>query len=449
MGIKRRLNRRASRRSYRTEDYDLNWNEIDREMRSTRRDLHKYPEAAWTEFRTSAIIAERLSSLGLKPMTGTDVIDVSSVMGRPDEAEIDRHIARAREQGAPAEWLDRIGRYTGVVADIETGRPGPTVALRFDIDCVDVDEEKGGAHRPAHDGFASVNTNAAHACGHDAHTAIGLGTARALVSMKDKLNGRIRLIFQPGEEGCRGAYAMMKKGVVDCADYFIAMHIGMGARTGLLGLSCIGFLATTKFNVRFKGVPAHAAGASHIGRNALLSAAAATLGLHSIAPHADGSTRINVGILNAGTGRNVIPAEAVMKAETRGCTSAAAEYMYARAVEVINGAAAMYGTKAEIVKAGETITMKSDEKLIRLIGDAVRRAGIFAEVQDSVNVGGSEDAAWLMKRVQDRGGQAVYMALGSAIAAPHHNSCFDIDEDAMLPGVRALTAAAEALGRQR
>ena len=419
--------------------------ELERRMIETRRDLHRFPEPAWTEFRTSALVAARLEELGYAPRAGREVIDEGSVMGRPSEAEIDQEIARAVEQGGDRGWIERMGRYTGVTADLDTGRPGPTLAFRFDMDCVDVGEDTSPDHRPAKEGFASVNPCRMHACGHDAHTAIGLGVAELLAEMKGRLCGRVRLIFQPGEEGCRGAYAMMKKGVVDDVDFFLAMHIGGGVPTGTFGLNSLGYLATTKLDARFTGVPAHAAGAPHMGRNALLAAATAALGLHSIAPHRDGAMRLNVGVLQAGTGRNVVPAEALMKVETRGETQEVADYVYGRAEEVLKGAATMYGVRVELSKAGEGTTARGDEELIRRVGAALRASGLFRNVLDVVRAGGSEDATWFMRRVQERGGEAVYMALGADIAAPHHNGRFDVDERGMLPGARAMAAIAESL----
>ena len=419
--------------------------ELERRMIETRRDLHRFPEPAWTEFRTSALVAARLEELGYAPRAGREVIDEGSVMGRPSEAEIDQEIARAVEQGGDRGWIERMGRYTGVTADLDTGRPGPTLAFRFDMDCVDVGEDTSPDHRPAKEGFASVNPCRMHACGHDAHTAIGLGVAEFLTEMRGRLRGRVRLIFQPGEEGCRGAYAMMKKGVVDDVDFFLAMHIGGGVPTGTFGLNSLGYLATTKLDARFTGVPAHAAGAPHMGRNALLAAATAALGLHSIAPHRDGAMRLNVGVLQAGTGRNVVPAEALMKVETRGETQEVADYVYGRAEEVLKGAATMYGVRVELSKAGEGTTARGDEELIRRVGAALRASGIFRSVLDTVRAGGSEDATWFMRRVQERGGEAAYMALGADIAAPHHNGRFDVDERGMILGARAMAAIAESL----
>ncbi|MDR2522851.1 MAG: amidohydrolase [Synergistaceae bacterium] len=424
----------------------MDWQRLEKIMTETRRDLHRYPEGAWTEFRTSAVVAVRLEELGYSLTVGLDTVDPSAVMGRPAQAEVEARIKRAKGQGGNPAWIDKMRGYPGVVAALKTGRPGPVISLRFDMDCVDVDEADSPGHRPNQEGFASVNPHACHACGHDAHVAIGLGVAEVLMERKDSLTGEIRLVFQPGEEGCRGGYAMTQKGVVDGSDYFLTLHIGGGVPSGVFGLNALGHLPTTKFDVEFTGKPAHAAGAPHEGRNALLAAASAALALHGIAPHKDGATRVNVGVLNAGTGRNVIPGKALMKAETRGETQETADYVYSRAQEILKGAAAMYGVEVETVKTGAGTDARGDAALVKKAGEAARETGLFREIRETVQAGGSEDATWMMRRVQENGGQALYMALGSDIRAPHHNGCFDIDESAMLPGVKILTALVEKLG---
>ncbi|MBQ6772968.1 MAG: amidohydrolase [Synergistaceae bacterium] len=417
----------------------------EQQLINTRRDFHKYPESAWTEFRTSSLIAERLESLGYRVKAGLDVIDINSVMGRPSEEIINANIARALSQGANKSWLDKLKRYTGVLAELDTGKPGHVVALRFDIDCVEVDEDSSTSHRPFNENFASVNSGCSHSCGHDSHMTIGLGAAEELISMRNNLNGKIKLIFQPGEEGCRGAYAMTQAGIVDDVDYFLAFHIGMGLNSGIFACDSKGYLATTKFDALLTGKPAHAAASPDKGKNALLAACQAALGLHSIAPHSEGNMRINVGTLNAGTGRNVIASSALMKIETRGETQAIADYVYSRSLEILNGAAMMYGAELNIIKAGESPEMKTSPELAKIVKEVVKGLNIFDDVQDLIHVGGSEDAAWFMNRVISHGGQAVYMGLGSNIKAPHHNGKFDIDEGAIINGVKALVSIVKTL----
>ncbi|MBQ3402571.1 MAG: amidohydrolase [Synergistaceae bacterium] len=423
----------------------MDYEELERELIHLRRDFHAYPESAWLEFRTCSLISRRLEALGYNVKSGLEVIDTASVMGRPSEEVIARNIQRALSQGADPGQLTRLQGYTGLTAELDTGRPGPVVALRFDMDCVEVQEDTSSSHRPEREGFSSVNTGLCHSCGHDAHVSIGLGVAEALMSERERLRGKVRLIFQPGEEGCRGAYAMMMKGVVDDADYFMAMHIGMGVPSGVFVLNAAGWLATAKIDAEFSGVPAHASASPEKGRNALLAACTATLGLHSIAPHSGGNMRINVGTLNAGTGRNVIADHAAMRIETRGETQEVAEYAYSRAVEVLKGSAMMYGVDVDISKAGEGTTSEGSPELVRVAGEAVRELGIFGRVEESSHAGASEDATWFMRRVQSHGGQAVYFGLGSDITAPHHNGRFDVDEAVMIDGVRALAAITERL----
>lgn len=115
----------------------------------------------------------------------------------------------------------------------------------------------------------------------------------------------VKIIFQPAEEGVRGAKAMMVKGIVDDVDYLIGMHLGVNLRkTGQSRGQDGGLLATTKLDATFTGVPAHAgAGRFETGRNAILAAATATLNLHAvISRHSQGSSRVNVGVIQGGTG---------------------------------------------------------------------------------------------------------------------------------------------------
>lgn len=145
------------------------------------------------------------------------------------------------------------------------------------MDALDLNEQHDDSHRPHRDHFASCNAGMMHACGHDGHTAIGLGLAHVLKQYAAQLNGVIKLIFQPAEEGTRGARAMVAAGVVDDVDYFTAIHIGTGVPAGTVVCGGDNFMATTKFDVQFSGVAAHAGGKPEDGRNALLAAAQAAL----------------------------------------------------------------------------------------------------------------------------------------------------------------------------
>jgi aminobenzoyl-glutamate utilization protein A len=415
-----------------------------------RRDFHKHAEPGWTEFRTASLVAQALQELGFQVLAGDEVMEPSAMMGVPPQAALDKALQRALGQGAVRPWAERMaGGRTGVVGVMRFPRPGPTVALRVDMDANDLVESADEKHRPAREGFASVNAGAMHACGHDGHTAIGLAVAEVLASLRDRLAGTIKLIFQPAEEGVRGAKAMAVKGVVDDVQYLIGMHLGINLRSaGQVACQTEGFLATTKLDAHFTGTPAHAGAAPETGRNAVLAAATATLNLHAIPRHSQGASRVNVGVIQGGTGRNVIAAQALIKVETRGATTEINEFVYREAVRIIEAAAAMHGVTVALSEMGGAAGCGNDAALVARIRQVVERQGLFREILPAGNIGGSEDCTYFMERVQQRGGQAAYVMVGTELAAGHHDSRFDINEEALVPAVALLAGvAAELLGK--
>ncbi len=418
-----------------------------------RRDFHTHPESGWTEFRTSAIIAGELEKLGYEIRLGADIIRKDSMMGVPPESELQAHMERAVNEGADAELVAKMaGGLTGVCAELKCG-PGPVLALRFDIDANDVSETQDQKHRPCKEGFGSRHPGVMHACGHDGHAALGLGVAEVLAQLKDDLHGTIRLIFQPAEEGVRGAGPMTDSGILDDVDYILGGHIGFLAKENhqfICGANQ--FLATTKFDVEFTGVAAHAGAAPEEGKNALLAAACAALNLHAISRHSQGASRITVGRLEAGQGRNVIPPNGLIKAETRGVTSDIDAYMFERAKKVIAGAAAMYDVEYEIRLMGGTKSGESSPELAQRIRKVAEQIDYIdnTQIQDIVSMGGSDDFAHMMSTVQEHGGQGSYFFLGSALCAGHHNAYFDFDEDCLVPGVEFIVSMAlDILGESR
>ena len=415
------------------------------EMVARRRDLHKHPESAWTEFRTASMVVRELQALGYNVAYGAAVVHKESMMGVPSAAQLKACEERALAEGADPEIIAAMeGGLTGVVAVLETGKPGKTVAFRFDMDCNDVEEAKDPAHRPAVEGFASIHTNAMHACGHDGHTTIGLALAKLLAANKESLAGTVKLIFQPAEEGVRGAYAMMNAGVVDDVDYFFGGHLGFKATSdNCLVTMTDGFLATTKIDAIFKGVSAHAGANPEAGRNALLAAAQAAISLNTIARHSKGSSRINVGVLNAGTGRNVVPDIATMKLETRGGNTEINEFMVAEAKRILAACAAMYDVELELAMAGSAPACVADAELGHEISLLAQDQCDYDEVSEYVDMVGSEDCSYFMERVQKLGGKAIYMMYGTPIAAGHHNSRFDFNEDCLWKAAGTLAIIAE------
>ncbi|TCO70739.1 amidohydrolase [Marinisporobacter balticus] len=422
---------------------------LEEKLIAYRRDFHKYAETGWTEFRTSSKIAEVLSTLGYEVLLGKEMIEPSAVMGRMKDEEIKKHIDRAISQGANPKWIDRMDGYTGVVAILDTKIDGPTTALRFDIDANDAVEIEDHKHRPYKECFASQNEGAMHACGHDGHAAIGLGLAHELIKNKEQLTGKIKLIFQPAEEGVRGANAIVEKGLLDDVDYFLSGHIGLGITVGKIIAKPWGFLCTTKMDVTYTGKGAHAGTAPNEGNNALLAASSAVLNLYAIPPHKDGPTRINVGILQAGVGRNVIAPSALMKLETRGLNHTLNQYMYDKAVKIIENTARMYDVSYKIEKMGQAVDCTCDEELVDLVIKQAKDVMGVVEIEREIYFGGSEDVTLMIKRVQDMGGKSVYILLGTEIAAQHHNEWFDFDERILKIAVNLFENLIQFLNHQK
>lgn len=415
-----------------------------------RRDVHRHAEVGWTEFRTAAMIAQKLSQLGYQLKLGEAAVKKTEMLGVPSAAELSFHQERAINQGADPNFVKAMdGGLTGIVAELDSGIPGPVIALRFDIDANDITESNHAEHRPAKEGFASVNPGATHACGHDGHVAMGLGTASLLADLKGQWKGKIRLIFEPGEEGSRGARAMAAAGAVEGVDHILGAHIGFQAKkTGQLICSTGKFLATTKLDVTYIGKPAHAGAAPQEGKNALLAAASAALNLHAISRHSKGATRITVGSLVAGEGRNVIPAHAVFKMETRGETSEIDEFMANETYRIIKGTALTYGVEYQIEHVGGTKSGESSPATRDVLKKVATEMGAFAEIIDYVDFGATEDFSHLMTMVQEQGGLGTYFMLGSNLAAGHHSDRFDFDESILATGVELMVKTVLALQKE-
>lgn len=402
---------------------------LEKNMRDTRRFYHTIAETAWMEFQTTINIIKELKKMGYEIKYGKSIHSKEFMMGVP-KAEVLKKYADTIDLEADFDTSEIFEGYTGVVAYLDTGKPGKTIGLRFDIDANGIEESRAEELRSNVEGFRSKNDFAMHACGHDAHLTIGLFTAKYLMEHKDSLNGKFVLIFQPAEEGVKGAKSMMNAGVVDEIDILIAGHVGLNIPTGTIGVGTIGFLATTKLDVYFDGVPAHAGAAPEEGRNSILAAASATLNLHTLTQFSKGMSRLNVGVFHGGTSRNIIADKAYIQIETRGEKEEINEMLKARALQVIEGSAMQYDVKYRVEEAGEAPSLKNpDPEFYGEINDMLKAKGYNTTLKG--NIGGSEDVAFFMNRVTDNGGRAIHFIFGSDLNAGHHNDKFDIDEDIM------------------
>lgn len=337
---------------------------VDR-MVEDRRSFHMNPEEGWLEFETTAYLINRLESLGFEVLTGLQVINPDAVMGRKPE-EVEAAIELARAAGVSEALLERMGGYTGCVGVLDTGRPGPVTTLRFDIDCLAIEETKDENHLPNREGFASTRPGLFHACGHDVHTAVGLGVAQWLADNKETLCGKVKLVFQPAEEGVRGAAAIAASGVLDDVDWFTAGHIGCDAKPGQVGVSHEGYLATTKFDLEIFGLPC-AAGSPEKGHSALMCACNTVMALGSLPGHSKGITRVQVGKIVSGTARNIVAGHAYVVLEVRGESTEINDYMAANVETTVKGLAAAYECTYKLTRMGEAVTYKGDEEAVELV----------------------------------------------------------------------------------
>ena len=401
-----------------------------------RRDLHRHPEPGWREFYTTARIVSELEARDLDALyVGPEVL-TDDRMGVPPAAEVDEWLERARAAGARDDILDRLaGGYTGAVAVLERGE-GPTVALRVDIDALPITESGGDDHLPAANGFRSENEGFMHACGHDAHAAIGLGVLDAVAD--SDFAGTLKVFFQPSEELVGGGEPMANSGHLDGVDYLLALHVGLDHPTGEIVAGIDGFLAVHHFRAEFAGAPAHAGARPEDGDNAMQAMATAIENLYGIARHSEGETRVNVGMAGGGTATNIIPEEAWIEGEVRGETTELMEYMVERAERIIDAAAAMHGCEVDVSVEGRAPSARSDDALVDVVRDVAGTTANVDSVLRTDKLGGSEDATYLMQYVQDRGGKAAYVGVGTDHPTGHHTSTFDVDEATLDIGIDVL-----------
>ncbi len=417
-----------------------------------RRTRHRIPENAWTEFLATSDIIHELQRLGIPYVYGKAIHMKDERFGVPSADVLNACMQRAIQADADPTLVEHMrGGYTGVVGILDTGRPGPTTAMRFDIDCNDVDESKEPDHTPVKEGFASIYPMLMHACGHDAHTAIGIGVANILSACKDQLCGKIMLIFQPAEEGARGGESVARSGILDGVDYLFGGHIGFGGmKYGRFAASMINGSFSYKVDLIFEGLSAHAGAAPEKGHNAAAAAATAILNLLAISRHSAGRTRVNVGAGEFGPGRNVIPDHALLKAEVRGLTEELNEYMFQRMLRICRAAAEMYECKFSYKIAGHSIDCPCDPEMIALAAECLQEVDSSMHMDPYLDMnGGGEDVTFMMREVQRQGGKATFLMLGASVPVPHHNCRFDLDERVLLTSAKLFSTMVSKLNGQK
>jgi amidohydrolase len=372
------------------------------DTRRMRRDFHRHPELGFKEIRTAGIVAKELNSLGLEVTTG---------------------IAE-----------------TGVVALLEGQGEGPVVLLRFDMDALPIQEETGAE-------YASQIPGVMHACGHDGHTAIGLSVARILQAHRDKLNGKVKFVFQPAEEGLGGAQKMVAAGVLNQPkpDVALAMHVWNDKPFGWIGISPGPIMAAADtFRVEITGKGGHGA-SPHQTIDPVITASQMILALQQIVARNVNpleSAVVSVTAIRAGEAFNVIPASAELKGTIRTFQPEVRRLVHERVRQITTNIAQAFDCRAEIEIKMITPAVINNDEVARNLQDLTRRIAPDLDLNSGFRTMGSEDMAYLMEDIP-----GCYLFVGSAnpaegLDAGHHNPKFDFDENAMLYSVAIMAAAA-------
>ncbi|RLK62786.1 amidohydrolase [Atopobacter sp. AH10] len=395
-----------------------------------RREFHRLAEPGWMEYRTTEHLIKALQDDRILLHYGKEIY-AGERLGLPTKEEKERYSSGLHLAIEKAEEV--LEGYTGAIAVVETGKEGPTIGFRFDIDALPLKESTDEDHLPHRLHFESDHLGAMHACGHDGHMAIGIMFTKWLAQHAKQLKGKFIVVFQPAEEGVRGANALVNGKWLEQVDYFFGMHIGMGLASGKICVGTEDILATEKIDAIFTGKSAHAGAHPEEGRNAILAAASAVLGLHSLPQDANGLARINVGKIEGGSGRNIVANHAQLALEIRGSNERVMEDLKAGVKRILEGAAIQYGCHLESSCKGRAEAWYDKDKLFH------DQLTIFLQNKgyalSDFSMKGSEDVALFLNRVQEHGGKAMHFMLGSDLKAAHHQEAFDFNEEDLITGL--------------
>ena len=359
---------------------------------SIRRDLHRIPETAYTEEKTSAYVAEYLRREGLEVQTG-------------------------------------IATY-GVVGLLNTGRPGPTLLLRADMDALPVTEDTGLPFASTHDGVM-------HACGHDAHVAMVLVAATVLNRVKDELNGTIKFLFQPAEEGPGGAQPMIDEGVLENpkVDYSIGCHVWPEIPEGTIGVRSGPFMAAMdRFDIKIIGRSGHGA-MPHLCVDALEVATQVVSALQRISSRHMNPLEpavVTVGMFHAGTAFNVIPGDAKLSGTTRTFNLDIWNSWAERLENVVRGVCESMGADFEMKFAKGYPPTINDDSMAEVVRRCAQKVAGEDKVVEPERSMGGEDMSYFLRRSK---GCFYALGVGRQEFTPLHSNRFDLNENVLAIGV--------------
>ena len=323
---------------------------------------------------------------------------------------------------------------SGIVATIQGNKPGKTFLLRTDMDALPVAEETACE-------FKATNGNM-HACGHDMHTAMLLGAAKLLKQNQDQIEGTVKLVFQPDEEGFTGAKSMINAGVLENpkVDAAMAMHVHSGTPSNMilcgLGTSIAG---CNRFRIVVKGTGCHGAmpelGVDPI--NIAVDIYSAIQGMLTREISATQSAVVTIGKFVGGDAANIIPAEVVMEGTIRSLNKEVGEFIFNRMNDIVQSTAKMFRGEAELIELSSVPPLVNDHKLAHEVTNYMKDlVGERAVVLFEQGGMGSEDFAVYSHKVP-----SLYVMLGAGtkqenelFGEPMHNEKVVFNEDILTTG---------------
>lgn len=383
-----------------------------------RRDIHQNPELSNREFRTSALVAGHLRSLGIEVQTGI--------------------------------------AHTGVVGVLKGGKPGPVVALRADMDALPVVEKTGLPFASVATGeYEGKEVGVMHACGHDNHVAILMGAAVVLSQMRDELPGTVKFIFQPAEEGPPkgedgGAKMMIAEGVLTNPDVdaIFGLHIGQQGLAGSASFRARGMMASAqRFDITINGRQTHGA-RPWLGVDPVVIGAQIVNALQTIVSRQIDITQapavVTVATFEAGIRNNIVPATASLSGTIRTFDADVRAQIHEKITRIATMIGQAQGASVAVeIDPGVPVTY-NDPELTAAMAPTLRKVFGRDQVYISARVTGAEDFSFFQEQVPGFffyiGGRPVDVLPENAI--PNHSPFFTADESALVPGVRVMSQLA-------
>lgn len=371
-----------------------------------RRYLHSFPELGNQEFNTQKRIKQELSDIGLTshPIAGT-----------------------------------------GLIAELQGSKTGKTIAIRADMDALELVDECGKSYQ-------SKNHGACHACGHDGHIAMLVGVAKILVEMKDKIEGNIRFLFQPSEEHIPGgARFMIEEGALKGVDAIIGAHLWQPVKVGTIGITNNRLMASAdEFRITVKGRGGHGS-MPHQTIDALIVGAQIALALQTIVSRNIDPLEqavVSIGYLKAGESFNIISDTAVLRGTIRSFEPSVRALIFERIEQITKGICMANGAEYEYerILGYPALINQAD------YSNVISEAGAIVLGKDHVltinPVMGAEDFSYYLEQVP---GAFFFIGVGNTekgIVYPQHHPKYDIDEDALCYGMEIMTTAALMLAKR-